>query len=156
MGNLIIPCDMVLEFLKDHQFALLEKLEGFKFSENTIKFKIKIKFKALFTIKFKPKITIRLRSFNDGIWHIQVDTGEFIEDMAKLFGAMKKFKKNLANGEFKDIITMEKDLNFKIKVNKLLTLQKVKIKGISVTNIQLNNKQQLMVDFDVNEPPPKE
>ncbi|MCP5050579.1 MAG: hypothetical protein GY940_25670 [bacterium] len=158
MGNLIIPCDTVVEFLKDHQFALLDKLEGFKFSDNTIKFKIKIKFKVLFTIKFKPKITIRFKSFNDGTWHVEADTGEFIEDMAKLFGATKKFKKNLESGEFKDVITMENDLNFKIKVNKFLEdygtnpktgKRRNGLNGIKITDIRLNDKKQLVVDFDV-------
>jgi hypothetical protein len=123
----------------------MKKVKSFKFTENKIQFRIKVAI-------LKPKVSIILKSFNNGIWHVQADSGEFLEDLAKLFGLIKRFKKGLEEGEFKDFIKMESDLNFKIDVNGLLAYEKVKVYGIEVTDIKLNDKKKLEIFFDVKPP----
>ena len=146
MGQIAISCDQVVDFLEENKFSFMKRVRSFKFLKNKIQFRIKVSI-------LKPKVTIKFKSFKNGIWHVQADSGEFLEDLAKLFGLVKRFKKGLEEGEFKDFIKMEKDFNFKIDVNGLLAYEKVKVYGIKVTDIQMNDKMKMKIFFDVKAPP---
>ena len=143
MGNLTVSCMKAKKFLSDHDFKFMKRVSKFEFPDNTIKFKVKVLF-------LRPTVKVEFKSFRDGILYVEVDTAEVIERLFKiLFGTQRTIDEALKNSKLDDVIkrVAGKDLEFEIFVNKLLE-EKVKIKGITVTNIQLVSKK-LNIDFEV-------
>ena len=148
MGKLTVSCNQAVKFLKDHDFEFAEKLTGFQFPENTIKFKVKVK--VILGIKLKPPIEIKLKSFDNGILHVEANTSDILEVILKIFlGTKTSIDNFLKKNKLDEFIKREegKDLDFEIKVNKLLE-ERAKIKGITITNIQIKGAK-LIIDFKV-------
>ena len=148
MGKITVSCNQAVKFLKDHEFGFIEKLTGFKFPDNTIRFKVKVK--VILGINIKPPIVIKFKSFDNGILNVEANTSDILEVVLKIFlGTKTSIDKFLKKNKLDEFIKRkkDKDLDFEIKVNKLLE-EKAKIKGITVTNMQIKGAK-LVIDFKV-------
>lgn len=140
MGQLTVSCKQAVQFLKHYQFNFMKDLRKFEFSDDTIKFKVKI-------LIFEPTIEIKFLSFRDGILHLKASTGDFVRLIVKIFfGIERPIDEILAEEKLNRFIKRENESDFKIEVNKFLEAQK--IKGLTVTAIQLKNGK-ILIDFVV-------
>jgi hypothetical protein len=143
MGNLTVTCSKAKKFLNAHDFKFMKRISKLEFPDNAIKFKVRV-------LILRPTVKIEFKSYKDGILYVEVDTSELLEGLFKLiFGTQRTIDEALKKSKWDDVIKRVegKDLEFEIFVNKLLE-EKVKIKGITVTNIQLVSKK-LIIDFEV-------
>ena len=150
MGKITVSCNQAVKFLRDHDFEFMKQLTGFKFTDDTIKFRVKVKVKIILNIKFKPPIEIKLKSFANGILHVEANTSDILEVLLKIFlGTKTSIDTFLKKSKLDRFIKREKDkdLDFQIKVNELLE-EKVNIKGITITGIQLQGSS-LTIDYKV-------
>jgi len=148
MGKITVSCNQAVKFLKDHEFEFMEQLTGFKFPDDTIKFKVKVK--VILGIKIKPPIIIKFKSFDNGILHVEANSSDILEVILKIFlGTKTSIDKFLKKNKLDEFIKREKDkdLDFEIKVNKLLE-EKAKIRGITIKNIQIKDKK-IIINFNV-------
>ena len=140
MGQLSVSCRQTVQFLEHHQFKFMKNLRKFEFSDDTIKFKVKV-------LIFRPPIEIKFLSFRDGILHLKASTGDFVRLIVKIFFGIKRpIDEILAEEKLNRFIRREKESDFKIEVDKFLETQK--IKGLAVTDIRLKNGK-ILIDFAV-------
>lgn len=142
MARLAITCEQAVVFLKENRFRVMDTLKEFKFSKNKIKIKVKVSI-------LRPWMTLHMLKFEDGVLHLRADSKNVLKIIMDIFVDFeKRIKKILDKENLDDYIHVFDDLNFQIEVNKFIVDGVLKIKGISVTDIQLIRKK-LQIDFDI-------
>jgi hypothetical protein len=140
MGRLNVSCEQAVEFLDKHEFEFKKKMTDFRFSYNTIKFKFKYR-------PFNPTLKVEFILFRDGILYVKTTSRSVFVVLVKIFvGINRNVDKILEKTKLDQFVEREKSrtqLVLKIKVNEFL---ETRIKGITVRNIKLENKE-LLIDF---------
>ncbi len=119
----------------------MDRFKSVQFAPNTIKCKV---------IKIiKLTITIQLLSYKGGILHVKASTGDFVRLIVKIFfGITRPINEALEEEKLNEFITQVKELEFKINIAKFLEIRK--IKGVTVTHIEIKRKK-LIVDFEIDD-----
>jgi hypothetical protein len=142
MGNLAISCEQTVEFMKQQKFAFMKSFKSFKFSPNTIKCKVK-------AFIFRPPLKVQLLSYNDGILNLKASTCDFVRLIVKIFIGIKgPIDELLEEEKLSEFIKRVNELHFEVDIAKLL--EKFKIKGLTITNIEIKRKK-LIIDFEVED-----
>lgn len=142
MGNLTISCTQAVEFMKQQKFNFMKSFKSFKFTPNTIQCKVKVSI-------FRPPLKVQLLSYNAGILHLKASTSDFVRLIVKIFIGIKgPIDELLEEEKLNKFIKQVKELEFEVDIAELL--KKWKIKGLTITNIEIKRKK-MIIDFEVED-----